>query len=177
MRRSSASVPAKTCTSWLTRPTVRAVAARPSVSIGTLPSRIVPAVGRWIPATTRASVVLPAPLAPISATRSPAAISRSMPPSTSCPLTYAWRTPRSTTEASAGRGGWAGSAAMSMLGDPDEPAEARAGALHVIDQREQDVDRIEQADEVQRRRGRLTDRDLTGADKQEAGCEDRRDSQ
>ena len=62
------------------------------------------------------------------------------------------------------------------IGDPDEPAEARARALSVVEQRQQDVDRIEQADEVQRRRGRLADRGLAGAHEHEAGREDRGDA-
>ena len=41
--------------------------------------RIAPALGRSSPCSTRSSVLLPLPLAPISATRSPRAIARSTP--------------------------------------------------------------------------------------------------
>ena len=51
--------------------------ARSRVSTGRFPSRTRPSVGRDRPVTAASSVDLPAPLGPISATRSPASIDRS----------------------------------------------------------------------------------------------------
>ena len=50
------------------------------------PSKVmVPALGFWLPAITANSVVLPAPLAPISPTRSPVSTDRSTPRTATTP--------------------------------------------------------------------------------------------
>lgn len=70
-RRSSATVPSKTWTSWLTRTIRRRRTSAGSSASGTPSSRTRPESGVRTPARILASVVLPAPLAPTTATVSP----------------------------------------------------------------------------------------------------------
>ena len=84
-RRLSASVPTKTCCSWVTSATSRRSVSSVRSTSRTPPTSTRPVRAGWIPASRRPSVDLPAPDGPTTATRSPGSRSRSSPCRTSWP--------------------------------------------------------------------------------------------
>ncbi len=104
IRRLSRTDPRKTWCSCVTSTTCRRSRSGSSDATGTPPTVTLPAAGASTPASSRLSVVLPAPDGPTTASRSPGVTVRSTPRSTSPPPSYAYRTPVTSIRSSAGSG-------------------------------------------------------------------------